>query len=158
MWGDPEKPRERTTVHAEVIAEKEKRIPETELVHALDYVQASLERIIGKGRRRDFDGDAYSEFAFDPSKHKIMAGPQLPVRFPLGPQLEEKLGEAELSEVGISLKRSPIGVEWIEISVERGFLYLRLRTSFRSFALKQIIRNTYRHSKEIATLFVGVVP
>jgi hypothetical protein len=87
-------------------------------------------------------------------KGRKLKGIVLPVSFTLQDDTVRRIGEATLSGLELSFKKSPIGLETVDLTVVEDDLWLTIQTGFYSSAVESVVERTFNQIREIGALFV----
>jgi len=99
-----------------------------------------------------------AEYEYESSKFKPTGGLLIPTLIPLPAELGTRFGKAEMNGISLRFKESPMGLEYIEISLEDDrTLIVGLRASYELTLLTEMLRKSYELSHEIANLLVEKV-
>lgn len=134
----------------------EKPLNSKEFSKALSPIQKRVVALLKEYGVRDFDATACSEFIFNSKVFNPVGQLFLPAHISLNPELTKRLGEAKLTSFGILFENSPLGLRKaaIDLDEETEALSIAVGSSFKSASVNKIIANAYKHTAEIAKLFV----
>jgi hypothetical protein len=126
-------------------------IPVRSLRIAFSTVQDIVDRLVGKAR---VDGDATAIFVLENRKYKLKGDFKLPISFPMAEDAVARAGNATLRGLALAFEKSPIGVEWVELSCLEDKVLLSVQTGFYSSSMERVLHRTFSQTREIGTLFV----
>lgn len=119
--------------------------------------QKRVEALQQKFDLKKFGGMTCTDFSFLSRRFKPLGELTLPANLTLRNDLVERLGEPELQGFKIGFKESPIGMDAAFIQLSDGKLRVRIRTAYEFNQIKNIIKSTFIHAKQLANLFVEEV-
>lgn len=99
-----------------------------------------------------------SEYEYEADKFKPIGGILLPTKIPLPAELGARFGGSELDGFSIRFKDSAMGLENIQISLEKETtIVVSIKTSYELTQPKEMLRKAYELNNNIANLLVEKV-
>jgi len=138
---------------ARLISTIDEGINEKDFSKAFPYIQRNLE-VLEKFSNREYEGSTCTTFVFKSEGFIPVGQLILPSSLALSPDLTEKLGEIELSGFNLSFRKSPLGLDALNISIEDERLEIRPTFTSKFATVKDLTENTFIHAKETSLLFV----
>lgn len=120
---------------------------------AFPYIQKVLDTL-EEFSVKELKGTFCTSFIFDLEKFSPVGGIILPTVLNLDSKLVNKLGEANLIGFDLKFSKSPIGLDTLEISVNDKDLIIEPSIDSTFTTIKDLVQETFTHSKEVALFFV----
>lgn len=151
LTGRVEGKKELRLFHADIMSQASRPIPKRSRKIAFSTVQEVIDRLGGDAK---LNGDAMSIFILEKSKYRLKGGLKLPMSFSMEEKLARRVGDATLQGLELGFEKSPIGLQYAEMSVQGDELWLAIQTGFYSSSVERVLRDTFNQTRMIGALFV----